>query len=137
MRRAVDFVVAIAALILLAPAFLIIAVLIRLDSEGPILYTPRMIGQAGTPFWLLRFRTMAGQQVTGVGKFLRNYSLDHLPMLINLLRGDLTLPDQLSEFRRLKPNVSRCFLQIKTVRLHRGGGPLFVIFLRHIVGYFV
>jgi lipopolysaccharide/colanic/teichoic acid biosynthesis glycosyltransferase len=91
MRRVVDSVVAISGLILLAPILLIIAVFIRLDSKGPILYTPLMIGQHGKPFSLLRFRTMAGQQVTRVGKLLRNYSLDHLPMLINILRGDLTL----------------------------------------------
>lgn len=91
MRRVVDLVTGISCLVLLSPMFLLVAVLIRLDSKGPILYAPQMIGQHGKPFSLLRFRTMSRGQLTHVGRFLRNYSLDHLPILLNLLKGDLTL----------------------------------------------
>ena len=99
MRRAIDLLVAIFCLVVFGPLILLIAVLIKLDSNGAILYRPKMIGQHGKQFSLFRFRTMsmdhldltAEQRLTPVGRFLRNYSLDHLPMLFNLLLGDLTL----------------------------------------------
>lgn len=97
MRRAVDLLVAIFCLTIFGPLILLIAVLIKLDSPEAILYMPQMVGQHGKVFSLFRFRTMsvdllnAEQRLTPIGKFIRNYSLDHLPMLINLLIGDLTL----------------------------------------------
>lgn len=99
MRRVVDVVFAFVWLVLTAPLTTIIALLIRLESQGPVLYTPAMIGYQGQPFTLLRFRTMSTnrtdpssrQTPTRTGTFIRNYSLDHLPMLINLLRGDLSI----------------------------------------------
>ena len=97
MRRAIDLLVVIFCLIVFGPLILLIAVLIKLDAPGSSLYTPRMVGQYGKEFTLFRFRTMSvdhlegEQRLTRVGSFIRNYSLDHLPMLINLLLGDLTL----------------------------------------------
>lgn len=98
LRRTVDLGVALLGLIAAAPGMLVLAGLIRLDSPGPIFYRAPMIGHNGQPFTLFRFRTMtaarapvAGPRLTRLGAFLRNYSLDHLPMLLNLLRGDLTL----------------------------------------------
>jgi lipopolysaccharide/colanic/teichoic acid biosynthesis glycosyltransferase len=99
MRRVVDLLVAIFCLTLFGPLILLIGLLIKLDSRGPILYKPRMVGQQARVFSLCRFRTMsmdqldlsAEQRLTRIGRFSRNYSLDHLPMLINLLIGDLTL----------------------------------------------
>ena len=99
MRRAIDLLVAISCLTVFGPLILLIAILIKLDSGGAILYKPRMVGQYGKEFSLFRFRTMsmdhvdlsAEQRLTRIGRFLRNYSLDHLPMLFNLLVGDLTL----------------------------------------------
>ena len=86
-------------LVLTAPLMLVAALLIKLESPGSVLYSPSMIGQNGKVFSLFRFRTMftdtldrsAEQRLTRVGAFIRNYSFDHLPMLINLLKGDLTL----------------------------------------------
>ena len=97
MRRALDLLVAIFCLTVFGPLILLIAVLIKLNSPEAILYMPQMVGQHGKVFSLFRFRTMsvdllnAEQRLTPIGKFIRNYSLDHLPMLINLLIGDLTL----------------------------------------------
>jgi len=99
MRRFIDVVLAILLTIIAAPILLLIAILIKFDSPGSILYTPQMVGQNGKPFLLLRFRTMSltapglrlERNQTQTGRFIRNYSLDHLPMLINLLKGDLTL----------------------------------------------
>jgi lipopolysaccharide/colanic/teichoic acid biosynthesis glycosyltransferase len=92
MRRIIDLLVSVLCLIIFSPLTLLIAVLIRLDSQGSVLYTPRMVGWHGKIFSLYRFRTMRqAKELTRVGRFIRNYSLDHLPMLINLLKGDLTL----------------------------------------------
>jgi lipopolysaccharide/colanic/teichoic acid biosynthesis glycosyltransferase len=99
MRRVIDLMFAISSLVILLPIMLLIAILIKIDSVGPILYAPPMIGKDGQVFLLLRFRTRSvrtinrplQQRLTRVGKFIRNYSLDHLPMLINLLLGHLTL----------------------------------------------
>lgn len=78
------------------PVILVIALLIKLESHGPVFYTPTMVGWKGKLFSLFRFRTMytsdeREQRFTRVGRFIRNYSLDHLPQLFNLLKGDITL----------------------------------------------
>lgn len=96
MRRSIDILFAALVLVLVLPLLLVICLLIKLESSGPIFYRPNMIGWHGKAFSLFRFRTMyadarIGQSFTRVGRFLRNYSLDHLPQVFNLLRGDLTL----------------------------------------------
>ena len=97
-RRRFDLIFALSCLIIAAPAILIIAILIKLSSPGPVLYAPQMVGQNGRLFCLLRFRTMRvdptarlspDERLTRVGRFIRNYSLDHLPTLINILKGDI------------------------------------------------
>jgi len=99
MRRLIDIVFAIFWLIITAPVFVLIAILIKVDSPGAVFYSPQMVGHQGRTFALFRFRTMSPeshdsgkeQRLTRTGSILRNYSLDHLPQLINLLRGDLTI----------------------------------------------
>lgn len=99
MRRLIDIVFAIFWLIITTPVFVLIAILIRVDSPGSVFYTPQMAGHHGKKFALFRFRTMSPeadhsgneQRLTRIGRMLRNYSLDHLPQLINLLKGDLTI----------------------------------------------
>jgi lipopolysaccharide/colanic/teichoic acid biosynthesis glycosyltransferase len=99
LRRLIDLVVGGALFTLFAPIGALIAILIRLDSRGPVLYVPKVVGLHGRLFPLLRFRTMriAGacaspeERLTRVGRFIRAYSLDHLPLLVNLLAGDVTL----------------------------------------------
>jgi len=84
---------------LTAPLMLLIAHLIKLESPGSVLFSQPMVGQNGKVFLLFRFRTMfadrsegrAEQRLTRVGALIRDLSFDHLPMLINLLKGDLTL----------------------------------------------
>lgn len=98
-RRIIDICLALALLALCAPILALCAALIRRDGAGSVLYIPAVVGQGGRLFPLLRFRTMrAGNsntppemRLTPVGRMLRTYSLDHLPMLFNLLIGDLTL----------------------------------------------
>ena|SRR5215207_3411857 len=99
MRRLIDIVFAIFWLIMTAPVFVLIAILVRVDSPGAVFYSPQMVGRQGKTFALFRFRTMSPephhsgneQGLTRTGSILRNYSLDHLPQLINLLKGDLTM----------------------------------------------
>ena len=101
-----DRVIAGIALALLAPALALIALLIRLDSEGPILFRQKRYGFANNEFTVFKFRTMHHQateeahvpqatrndpRVTRVGAFLRRTSLDELPQLFNVMRGDMSL----------------------------------------------
>ena len=116
-KRALDIVVASAALVLLAPLMLLIAIAIKLDSPGPVLFRQVRIGRGGKPFWFIKFRSMVKNaeqikrdlmpknearggpvfkmrndpRVTRVGRLLRRYSLDELPQLIHVLHGEMSL----------------------------------------------
>lgn len=105
MKRLLDVVIATAALILLWPAFVVIAVMVRLDSPGPILFRQRRTGLNGRVFRILKFRTMSviedgerishatrdDPRVTRFGEFLRQSSLDEMPQLINVILGHMSL----------------------------------------------
>jgi exopolysaccharide biosynthesis polyprenyl glycosylphosphotransferase len=113
-KRIFDVAVAGALLLLVSPVMLAIAVLIRLTSEGPVLYTSLRVGKGGRYFTFFKFRSMYlnngrdhiarvkardghifkmknDPRVTAIGRFLRRYSLDELPQLINVLRGEMSL----------------------------------------------
>lgn len=102
-KRLFDLSGVIPGLLLLSPLFLFIALWIKLDSRGPILFFQTRIGQYGKPFKIIKFRTMhhrtaglkltIGQdaRITRCGRFLRKYKLDELPQLINVLKGDMSL----------------------------------------------
>ena len=119
MKRVIDILFATAWLIITAPLLTVIALLIKLESSGPILYSSPMVGENGKLFSLFRLRTMtldAERKLTRVGRFIRNYSLDHLPTLINLLKGDLTIvgprPMEI-QFVNLKDQTWRQYFQLK------------------------
>jgi lipopolysaccharide/colanic/teichoic acid biosynthesis glycosyltransferase len=104
-RRLLDLFASLIGLILLLPLFALIAVAIRLDSPGPVLFRGQRVGRDGFQFAIYKFRTMvtdADQQgpgitvagdlrVTRVGRLLRRSKLDELPQLINVLRGEMSL----------------------------------------------
>jgi lipopolysaccharide/colanic/teichoic acid biosynthesis glycosyltransferase len=91
------------AFVLVLPLFAILAILIMTTSPGPIIFKQQRVGQGGTPFTLLKFRTMRtgttgpnvttnnDDRLTPIGKLLRLAGLDELPQLINILKGEMTL----------------------------------------------
>lgn len=103
-KRAFDIVVSVILLMLLFPLFIVLAVLIKLDSKGPVFYRQVRITQYGKEFRIHKFRTMVqdadkGSQVTvnnddrvtKVGRFIRRYRIDEFPQLLDVIAGDLTL----------------------------------------------
>jgi lipopolysaccharide/colanic/teichoic acid biosynthesis glycosyltransferase len=104
-RRLFDVACAVVGLVVLAPLFLVIAVLIKLDSSGPVFYRGLRAGQYGCPFRIIKFRTMDldaenrgpavttahDPRITRVGRVLRRTKLDELPQLINVLAGSMSL----------------------------------------------
>ncbi len=104
-KRSIDLTVAALALFLLLPLLIIVAITIKLDSRGPILFYQSRRGLHGRPFKILKFRTMSvledgsvvqqakrgDSRVTRVGRWLRSTSIDELPQIINVLRGDMSL----------------------------------------------
>src|SRR3954467_4379884 len=128
-KRGMDLVFSSVGLILLAPLMAVIALIIKMESSGPVLYRSWRVGQNGKIFVFLKFRTMVvnaeelkeslqhlneregllfkisnDPRTTRCGRFLRRYSLDELPQLVNVLRGEMALvgprPPSLDEYER-------------------------------------
>jgi undecaprenyl phosphate N,N'-diacetylbacillosamine 1-phosphate transferase len=105
LKRVFDLWIAGLMLVVLLPLLVGIAIAIRLTGHGPVLFRQERAGKAGRPFLVYKFRTMrrevdpfgpsprsgADPRLTRVGRFLREYSLDELPQLANILRGDMSL----------------------------------------------
>ena len=104
--RAADLAIAVLGLLVSSPLLLVVAIAIRLESRGPVLYRQRRVGKDGVIFELFKLRTMRegadpvgvgtavtadDPRVTRVGRFLRRFSLDELPNLINVLRGEMRI----------------------------------------------
>ena len=115
-KRMVDIVASAAALLVLSPLLAVVALLIKFTSRGPVMFTQQRVGLHGTTFELLKFRSMVinaeelkakldqvneqsgpvfkmkdDPRITSIGRFIRKYSIDELPQLINILRGDMTI----------------------------------------------
>ncbi len=130
LKRVVDFVLALALLILLSPLMLILAVLVKMTSQGPVLYRQMRCGLGGRKFTLYKFRSMHAEadlrreelealneadgpvfkikddpRCTAVGRFMRKFSLDELPQLLNILKGEMSfvgprppLPEEVEKY---------------------------------------
>jgi len=124
LKRLIDIVGSLSGLLLLAPLYLLIAVFIKCDSPGPVLYRQTRIGLRGFPYVLFKFRSMyhnaevegvqwtdiSDCRITRVGWWLRNLRLDELPQFLNVLQGDMSLigprperPHFVQELRALIP----------------------------------
>ena len=106
LKRVLDFILSLVGLILLLPVLLIIALIIKLTSPGPVFFKQKRVGKNKTYFNILKFRTMRtdtpkdtpthllanpDQYITPIGKVLRKTSLDELPQIINILKGDMSI----------------------------------------------
>lgn len=104
MKRIFDLIFSVLGLIICFPIFIIVAVLIKLDSKGPVFFRQERIGKNFKSFRIYKFRTMkndAGEErpmitvggdsrITGMGKFLRKHKIDELPQLFNIVKGDMS-----------------------------------------------
>jgi exopolysaccharide biosynthesis polyprenyl glycosylphosphotransferase len=104
-KRALDVVLAVIALVLSAPLFVVAALLIKRDTPGPVFFRQVRIGKDGQPFRMYKFRTMyvhmsgdaitpsdeRDPRITPVGRVLRRYSLDEIPQIVNVLKGEMSM----------------------------------------------
>lgn len=149
-KRAIDIVGSIVGLVLLSPILLIVAIAIKLESKGPIIFSQKRIGLKGKAFKMYKLRSMVEDaeklkkdlmksnemsgpmfkmkddpRVTRVGKFIRKTSIDELPQLVNVLKGDMSLvgprPSLPKEVKKFKPWMKKrlevkpgltCFWQV-------------------------
>ncbi len=114
MVRLLDIIFSITAAVILSPVFLIIAVIIKIDSAGPVFFIQERIGKNFKPFRLYKFRTMHNYsgdgslitigsrdpRITNVGYYLRRIKLDELPQLINVIKGDMSIVGPRPEVRK-------------------------------------
>ena len=105
-KRIMDVLGSIAAIIVASPVMLLMCILIKATSKGPLIYKQERVGLHNKTFWMYKFRSMEVQpeseekkawtvkndpRVTGIGKFMRRTSIDELPQLFNILKGDMSL----------------------------------------------
>jgi lipopolysaccharide/colanic/teichoic acid biosynthesis glycosyltransferase len=149
-KRGIDIVLAAVLLVVLTPLFLVVAILVKLSSRGPVLYEWRALGYRAQPFVAYKFRTMVvgaaarkaeyeavnemtgpvfklrrDPRVTSLGRWLRKFSIDELPQLWSVLKGDMSLvgprpplPDEFAQYEEwqcgklaVKPGIT-CFWQV-------------------------
>ena len=106
LKRVLDFILSLIGLVVLSPVLLIIALIIKMTSPGPVFFKQKRVGKNNTYFNILKFRTMRTdtpkdtpthllanpeQYITSIGKVLRKTSLDELPQIINILKGDMSI----------------------------------------------
>lgn len=105
-KRGFDLFISLFALIVLSPILLIVAIWVKLDSKGPVIFKQQRLGVGGVPFNMYKFRSMCvgaekqgtgvysykgDSRITKVGRILRATSIDELPQLVNILKGDMSL----------------------------------------------
>jgi lipopolysaccharide/colanic/teichoic acid biosynthesis glycosyltransferase len=129
-KRTFDIIVSFLGLLVLTPLLLFLAVVIKLDSPGPIFFRQERIGRGFRPFSIFKFRTMVQNlsdqgrlitvgddpRITRVGRILRKSKFDELPQLINVLKGDMSLVGPRPEVRRYVELFRKDYEQILKIR---------------------
>lgn len=127
LKRILDFLFAIFFLLLLSPVFIVIGILIKLDSAGSIFFRQKRVGLNGKDFYIYKFRSMknaigpqvtsAGdQRITKIGKTIRKFKLDEIPQLINIIKGDMSFVGPRPEVREFVEMFEGDFQEILKVR---------------------
>jgi len=130
MKRVFDLLLSSIALILLAPVLLLAAVVIKLDSRGPVFFRQERIGKGGRPFLILKLRSMVQDaalkgglitcgedpRITTAGSWLRKTKIDELPQLFNILKGDMSFVGPRPEVQKYVDMFREDFEQILQVR---------------------
>lgn len=128
LKRAFDIFFSLTGLLLLSPFFILVGLLIKLDSKGPIFFSQERIGRHFKPFRILKFRTMVrcnngplittaiDQRITRIGKYLRRYKIDELPQLLNVLKGDMSIVGPRPEVKKYVALFESDYRKILTVR---------------------
>ncbi|MCG3117558.1 MAG: sugar transferase [Candidatus Manganitrophus sp. SA1] len=130
MKRLFDFTIALSGLVLLSPLLIIVALVIKLESKGPVFYRGARVGRYGKPFKIYKFRSMvqdaerqgasstaAGDmRVTRCGHFIRKFKLDEFSQLINVLVGDMSLVGPRPEVQKFVDMYTEEEKAILTVR---------------------
>lgn len=106
MKRAIDLLLSVVGIIVLSPLFILLSLFIKLDSKGPVFFRQKRVGKNKEHFYILKFRTMRIDTpkdmpthllsdpeafITRMGKFLRKTSLDELPQIINIIKGEMSI----------------------------------------------
>jgi len=130
-KRLFDLCASLAGLVVLSPLLLLIAILIKRDSSGPVFFRQTRIGLRGEPFRIHKFRTMATDplakdlqltvgadpRIAGTGRWLRKYKLDELPQLIDVVRGKMSLvgprPEVPKYVEHYPPDVKQVVLSVR------------------------
>ncbi len=129
-KRCFDMLASGIGILLLSPLLIVIAVIIRFTSSGPVLFKQTRVGRQLRPFKILKFRTMVEDapslgpaitcgddpRITGIGKLLRKTKLDELPQLFNILKGDMSLVGPRPEVPKYVAMFEDDFRQILTIR---------------------
>ena len=128
-KRGFDILISTLGIVLLAPVFVTIALLVRIDSPGPSFFRQERIGRHFRPFKILKFRTMMqaksddlrltvgeDSRITAVGRWLRRSKLDELPQLFNVVAGDMSLVGPRPEIPRYVEMFRKDYEELLTVR---------------------
>jgi len=128
-KRVFDFVVSAFGIVVLFPLLILTALLVKLDSPGPVLFKQQRMGTGFRPFWIYKFRTMRKSleqgpnitigndpRITGIGRLLRQTKIDELPQLINILRGEMSFVGPRPELPQYVQLYRNEYQQILTVR---------------------
>ncbi len=129
MKRVFDFIVSALGIVVFSPVLILSALLVKVDSPGPIFFKQQRIGKEFRPFWIYKFRTMRASldqgpnitigndpRITGIGRLLRQTKIDELPQLINILRGEMSFVGPRPEVPQYVQLYRKEYQQILTVR---------------------